>query len=90
MKFSQKIYWQIVQSNYIYTDTNYITWANELKIDPDSLKEDWPEILIMGRKISNAAKLRHMQYKILNKILVTNLSHHYAIHVSLKMKQFST
>ena len=74
IKPTQKLYWQLINTNFQNTDICAKQWATELKIDYKALLQSWPKILIDAWSISNAAKLRYMQYKILNKILITNVT----------------
>ena len=69
---SRTLYLEYVQRKYVYSDASYLIWAKELDIDTETCREAWPWHMLKARTITNAAKLRYLQYRILNRILTTN------------------
>ena len=72
-KPSNKLYWQHVDATIKCVDSSCLMWATELKIHPDNLGEKWEYYLLKARTISNSAKLRYFQYRILNHKITTNV-----------------
>ena len=70
---SQSLYWKYIEKYIYFKDTAHLLWANELKLDSTMLESIWPDLLLKIRTTTNVSKLRLLQYKILNKILVTNV-----------------
>ena len=69
------MYFEYMEKHTIYVDASCSLWAKELNILPmETLAEEWENILVHARKISNASKLQYLQYKILNRCLVTNIT----------------
>ena len=67
------LYWRYIEERVHFADSTCLLWAKDLKICPDLLGVQWEERLMDARRISKAVKLRNLQYKILNRILVTNV-----------------
>ena len=71
---SKHCYWLIINSKFLYQDGCRSNWERDLDLAIDELKELWNSLYQETRSNTNAAKLRFLQYKILNRILTTNIT----------------
>ena len=72
-KISKHFYWTYITDNINYSDSSCHMWSLDLYLDPVLLGEEWEAHLLNARKISIASKLRYLQFKILNRTLITNI-----------------
>ena len=70
---SQEIYWIIIKTKHLGSDASCLLWAKDLQLDNTILENQWETILLNSRFITNASKLRSLQYKILARSVVTNI-----------------
>ena len=71
---SQTLYWRLVEKLHLQPDASPLLWAKDLGINATDLDETWPKLIMINRKNTNASDLRWLQYKIMNRILTTNLT----------------
>ena len=72
MEHPSKIYyWDYIDRKIPNSDACAKLWEKDLNLE--NLFEEWPAIMASIRKITSAAKLRWLHYRVLNRCLTTNL-----------------
>ena len=66
-------YWTYIERTYEYVDVAAKLWARDLGLDEESVQLAWERYLQLSRPISQATKLRWLQYRILNRAITTNI-----------------
>ena len=63
-------YWERIDTRFIYHDTAKMRWETELHV---MIEEDkWQNGFLQIMAVTRSTKLRYFQYRMLNKIIVTN------------------
>ena len=73
---SKLFYWKIIDEHNTtknYGDSICQLWAHDLNIDYGLLQDEWTNIVHNIRTNTNATKLRWFQYRLINRILTTNM-----------------
>ena len=74
-KASRYMYWHLLEQTYIETNqSSRVRWEYELQIIIS--QEEWDNMYNKIRRITIPTKLQFFQYRILNKVLTTNVKRH--------------
>ena len=69
---SKAYYWRLIERNQSDTRSNKLMWETELNI---IISDDrWERIQLCCLQIAEATKLRNVQYRLINRILTTNVA----------------